>query len=106
MERPAEICSPCRAELSSPHERLLILQAAVLKESEPLITVTHLLRLCRDEHRVLWEGQNEPGNRRSLASVIGAVEDVISGEDSSTLLEVRSGALSLKHWGFSLKFPW
>lgn len=88
MERHAETCSPCFAQLSSPRERLLALQAVIREESEPLITVTHLLRLCRDEHRVLWEGRGEPGNRRSLAGVIGAVDDLISREDPSMLLEV------------------
>jgi len=87
MERHADICSPCLAHLSSPHERLLALQEAILEESEPLITVTHLLRLCRDEHRVLWEGRHEPESRRSVAGVIGAVDDLISRQGFSTLLE-------------------
>ena len=88
MERDKDVCSPCLVQLSSPHERLLALQEAILSESEPLITVTHLLRLCRDEHRVLWEGRHQPESRRSVVNVIDAIDDLISKEGCSTLLEV------------------
>ncbi|WP_404380347.1 hypothetical protein LL946_10375 [Knoellia locipacati] len=102
MERDKDVCSPCLVQLSSPHERRLALQEAILAESEPLITVTHLLRLCRDEHRVLWEGRHEPESRRSVVNVIDAIDaidDLISREGCSTLLMFRSGVLSPKHWG-------
>lgn len=87
MDRHTTVCNPCLAQLSSPHERLLALQAAILEEPEPLITATHLLRLCRDEHRVLWEGRHEPGHRQSVTGVIDAVGDLISREGASFLLE-------------------
>lgn len=48
-------CGPCVAQLSSPRERLAALRAALEVETEPLVTLTHLLHLCRDEHRTLWE---------------------------------------------------
>jgi hypothetical protein len=32
----------------------------MLAESEPLVTLTHLLQLCRDEHPVLWGRLNDP----------------------------------------------
>jgi 8-oxo-dGTP pyrophosphatase MutT (NUDIX family) len=88
MERPIDVCNPCLAQLSSPRERLLALQKAILAESEPLITVTHLLRLCRDEHRVLSETRHEPESRQAVVKVIEAINDLISSEGFSTLLEV------------------
>ena len=45
----------CVPMLSTEDDRRAALHAAVLTETEPVITLTHLLRLCRDEHRLLVE---------------------------------------------------
>ena len=46
--------------LSPAADRRAALRAAVAGEGEPLITITHLLRLCRDEHPVLWSRVDDP----------------------------------------------
>jgi ADP-ribose pyrophosphatase YjhB (NUDIX family) len=50
---------PCVASLSSPADRLAALQEALRTVPEPLVALTHLLHLCRDEHRTLWEGDSD-----------------------------------------------
>lgn len=47
------------------------------RESEPLATVTLLLRLCRDEHRVLWENANEVSSQVAVADVIDSLAQVL-----------------------------
>ena len=42
-------CGPCVARLSSPADRMSALRAAVEEEPEPLVALTHLLHLCRDD---------------------------------------------------------
>jgi hypothetical protein len=46
-------------DLSTTEARLGAVREAVAAEAEPLVTLTHLLRLCRDEHPVLWERMND-----------------------------------------------
>ena len=67
-EATGEGCAPqpsaaCVPGLSSLGERLAALRDLVNHEPEPLVTLTHLLRLCRDEHPVLWESLRRPGGR-------------------------------------------
>lgn len=66
-------CAPCVAELSSPEDRLLALREALAAEPEPLVTLTRLLRLCRDEHAVLWERVSDAPCRQRVAAVLEAV---------------------------------
>lgn len=51
---------PCVTPLHSSPERLAALRATVRDEPDPLVTVTDLLHLRRDEHRVLWEQVGSP----------------------------------------------
>jgi hypothetical protein len=76
-------CLPCVAQLTTPRERLAALREAVAREVEPVVTVTHLLHLCRDEHAVLWEQEGEPYAQdlvadalRSLSSSLPSVSSV------------------------------
>lgn len=48
----------------------MALRAALETEPEPLVAITHLLRLCRDEHRVLWEQVSEPSTQAQVARVL------------------------------------
>ena len=50
-----------------------MLRAAVVAETEPVVTVTQLLRLCRDEHRTLWEHHADPRCRERVAHVVAGV---------------------------------
>ena len=46
---------PCVAHLNVPADRLAALRTVVAAESEPIVTLTHRLQLCRDERLALWE---------------------------------------------------
>ena len=56
-------------------------------EVEPLVTHTHLLPLCRDEHAVLWERVNDPvGPGDQLAEILADVRAVLPVASSVTVL--------------------
>lgn len=81
-----EPCAPCVAQLYSPVERLAALRAAVRHESDPLVTLTHLLHLCRDEHPVLWEQAGNLDIRATVANVLAPLRTVAaSGPAAATL---------------------
>ncbi|WP_241032055.1 MULTISPECIES: NUDIX domain-containing protein [Rhodococcus] len=74
------------AQLHSPAERLAALREAVHHEPDPLVTLTHLLHLCRDEHRVLWAQAGSPGIRATVANVLAPLRTVVgSGPAAATL---------------------
>jgi 8-oxo-dGTP pyrophosphatase MutT (NUDIX family) len=80
-------CSPCVARLGSPAERMTALRAAITHESEPLVTLTHLLHLCRDEHRVLWEQVSDPANTNGLAAVLNKITTLLPKEADTGILD-------------------
>ncbi|PBC35412.1 amidohydrolase [Rhodococcus sp. ACS1] len=81
-----EPCTPCVAQLHSPAERLAALREAVHHEPDPLVTLTHLLHLCRDEHRVLWAQAGSPGIRATVANVLAPLRTAVgSGPAAATL---------------------
>ena len=70
-------CTPCIAQLSGPTDRISAMGEAMAYELEPLVTMTHLLHLCRDDHRALWEGADDAHSiaraaslRRHLAGIL------------------------------------
>jgi hypothetical protein len=70
-------CRPCIPQLSSPRDRTAGIRQAISKEPEPIVTLTHLLHLCRDEHRALRESAGNPritdkveALRRTLADAL------------------------------------
>gem|GEM_PF-1171077 len=96
----AMACAPCVARPSPLPERVAAMASAIEAEVEPLVTLTHLLQLCRDEHAVLWERVNDPdahGDR--LAETLADLRSVLPAASSVAALspEVRralAGALS------------
>ncbi|MGW5723393.1 NUDIX domain-containing protein [Amycolatopsis sp. NPDC003865] len=54
------------------------LRATVTAEPEPLVTLTHLLQLCRDEHAVLWERVNTPTCSTHVAAVLSSLSRLLS----------------------------
>jgi 8-oxo-dGTP pyrophosphatase MutT (NUDIX family)/predicted amidohydrolase len=70
LSASCERCAPCVEQLSSEQERRERLSAAIAVETEPLVTLTHLLRLCRDEHRVLWEHRLDAPSRARVDAVL------------------------------------
>ena len=87
----AMLCSPCVARPSPLPERVAAIQAAITVATEPLVTMTHLLQLCRDEHRVLWESVNDPRCRAVAATITSEVRTVLSESAEAQVLnsEVR-----------------
>ena len=71
-------CAPCVARPSPLPERIKAVQAAIEAESEPLVTLTHLLQLCRDEHPVLREQLNAPGGHTRVAAIVADLMPVLS----------------------------
>lgn len=80
-------CSPCVAQLASPAERLAALCTLLAAEPEPVISITHLLQLCRDEHAVLWEQVNDPVGLQRVTSVLGPLLATFPGPSSAPTLE-------------------
>ena len=94
------VCAPCVARRSPLPERVAAIRSAIAAEVEPLVTLTRLLQLCRDEHAVLWERVNDPvGPDDQLAEILADVRAVLPVASSVAVLnpEVRcalAGALT------------
>ena len=75
---PATGCA-CVPNLLAPGDRVASLRAVLAAESEPVVVLTHLLRMCRDEHPTLWEHHADPRCRarveRRIADVATALPD-------------------------------
>lgn len=92
--RPAAGCGctstpstgPCVGELSSPQQRLTAVRDAVADETEPLVTLTHLLRLCRDEHATLWERMNDRDCRHHVECLRADLADELPAPGTETTL--------------------
>ena len=65
-------CS-CIPPITLPAERVAMLQQLLRSEIEPMVSLTHLLRLCRDEHATLWEHQGDPRRRERVATLLTRV---------------------------------
>jgi 8-oxo-dGTP pyrophosphatase MutT (NUDIX family) len=99
---------PCASGIAHPLSQADGIEAlchAVESEAEPLATVTQLLRLCRDEHRSLWENANEPEGKRAgvvAATMLGdllpdrGTEDVLLGPLRSALAAALRGARGIQ----------
>ena len=78
---------PCVAQLNSPADRLAALLAVIAAETEPIVTLTHLLQLCRDEHVVLWERVTDPDCRDQVAATLSRLGDKISASQVNPTLD-------------------
>jgi hypothetical protein len=88
-ERPTSPCLPCVAQLTSPAERLAALRRAVAEEREPVVTLTQLLRLCRDEHGVLWEQVNDPECQERVNGALRPLTDLVPAASPVPTLEAE-----------------
>jgi len=79
------VCAPCLARPLPLPQRVAALQAAIVAEVEPLITLTHLLQFCRDEHAVLWERINDPACPALLASITADVLEALPAASSGSV---------------------
>jgi 8-oxo-dGTP pyrophosphatase MutT (NUDIX family) len=82
-----ETCAPCVAQLSVPSDRIAAMLSAIGKEGEPVVTLTHLLHLCRDEHRVLWERSGDPRAVREVKALMREVAAKLPGPGTTAALE-------------------
>ncbi|MCY0906406.1 NUDIX domain-containing protein [Arthrobacter sp. H14-L1] len=88
-------CAPCVARPLPLPQRVAAIQAAIVAEAEPLITLTHLLLLCRDEHPVLWERVNDPGCRTQVELIVADVLPVLAAASTVPVLDLQvRGALA------------
>jgi hypothetical protein len=84
---PADACGPCVAQLASPADRLRALRAAIGTEPEPLVALTHLLHLCRDEHRILREQVSEPAGQAAIAGILGVLAQLVPAAGTATIVD-------------------
>ncbi|HVX23359.1 MAG TPA: NUDIX domain-containing protein [Acidimicrobiales bacterium] len=65
---PAGACAPCIAHLSTLTQQAAATRDVLATETEPLVSLTHLLRLCRDHHPLLWERRGDPATDAALTA--------------------------------------
>lgn len=86
-------CSPCVASLHSPAERLAALHATVRDEPDPLVTVTPLVHLCRDEHRVLWEQVGNRAVRATVSDTLAPLHTLAESRPTAATVDARTREL-------------
>ena len=82
----------CVPAVTPPAEHLAALRRAMAVEVEPVVTVTHLLRLCRDEHAMLWEHHLDPRCREQVAATVATVADSMPSAGSESTLDQSARA--------------
>lgn len=78
-------CS-CVPPLVAPLDRLATLRDAIAAEAEPVVSLTQLLRLCRDEHPTLWEHNADPRCRARVATLLGSVAQALPAPGTQSVL--------------------
>lgn len=78
-------CS-CVPPLAAPADRLAKLREVIAAEMEPVVSLTHLLRLCRDEHPTLWEHHADPRCRARVATLVGRVAEALPAPGTQSVL--------------------
>lgn len=63
------------------------MREAITYEAEPLVTLTHLLHLCRDDHRALWEGTDDPQSIERAASLRHELAHILPSPSNAEVLE-------------------
>ena len=80
-------CSLCIPSLSSPRDRIAAIRRAIAKEPEPIVTLTHLLHLCRDEHRALRESLGNTRISDKVESLRRTLADALPGPSMAASLD-------------------
>ncbi|WP_219816413.1 NUDIX domain-containing protein [Arthrobacter sp. 4R501] len=70
-------CAPCVARPSPLPQRVASIQTAIAAEREPLVALTHLLQLCRDEHPILQERIQDAGCRAKAEQVTAGIRSLL-----------------------------
>ena len=74
----------CVPPLTPPAERVATLQQVISSELEPMVSLTHLLRLCRDEHATLWEHRADPRCRARVATLLTRPAEALPGPGTAS----------------------
>ena len=87
----AEVGCGCVPPLTGRADTISALRQAIAAEVEPVVTLTHLLRLCRDEHPTLFEHHGDPRCRARVDRIVERVTRVLpeSGSESSVSVPAR-----------------
>lgn len=96
LQRMDTPCAPCVAELGTMPDRLDAMRAAIAQEREPIVTLTHLLKLCRSEHAVLWEQVGDPQCHDRVTAILGPLRQAMPDTGTTHLLdrEVREALVA------------
>jgi 8-oxo-dGTP pyrophosphatase MutT (NUDIX family) len=89
----AETGCACVPQLTTPADRIAALQTLLAAEHEPVVALTQLLRLCRDEHPTLWEHHADPRCRARVEQCITEVAALLPepGAAPSISIPARAG---------------
>ncbi|WP_234436783.1 NUDIX domain-containing protein [Streptomyces maremycinicus] len=90
-ERTASACAPCVAALATPQDRLEAVRAALAREAEPLVALTHLLHLCRDQHAELWERIGDPDCRHRVTAALEPLAGMLAARAGTTTVDPALG---------------
>lgn len=80
---PAPGCA-CVPDLRAPADYIDSLRRVLAGEPEPVVVVTHLLRLCRDEHPTLWEHHADPRCRGRVQRRIAEFGAILPAPGTAT----------------------
>ncbi len=78
-------CAPCLTRPLPLPQRVESVRTAIAAETEPLVTLTHLLQLCRDEHPVLQERMHYPACRVRAAQIVAGVMPLLPAQASAVV---------------------
>ncbi|MGW3938502.1 NUDIX domain-containing protein [Streptomyces sp. NBC_00024] len=90
-EGAGEACAPCVAALATPQDRLEAVRAALASEAEPLVALTHLLHLCRDQHAELWERIGDPDGRHRVNTALEPLTGMLAARAGATTVDPALG---------------
>lgn len=76
----------CVPALTSPDDRVAALRDVLEAEPEPVVSLTQLLRLCRDEHPALWEHNADSRCRARVRALIAQVGHALPATGTEALL--------------------
>jgi len=76
----------CVPALTSPDDRVATLRDVLEAEPEPVVSLTQLLRLCRDEHPTLWEHHADPRCRAKVGTLVARVGQALATPGTEALL--------------------
>ncbi|WP_206697817.1 NUDIX domain-containing protein [Streptomyces sp. WAC00263] len=79
------------AALATPQDRLEAVRAALAREAEPLVALTHLLHLCRDQHAELWERIGDPDCRHRVTAALEPLTAMLAARAEAATVDAALG---------------